>query len=268
MSNTPRILLYDIETSPLHGYAWRKYDDNLLAITRYSEVLTTSWKMLDDSKVHSLVRKDLYAKVNGDKALCRSMSELMEDVDMVVGHNIDGFDAPTLNARFAIHGINPPPNVAVVDTLKIARKYFKFPGNSLNDLAQYLDIGQKHKTDKGLWLRCMEHDPKAFQEMRKYNEQDVVLLEKVFKKLVKFAQNIPNLNLLNPGAKHGEKCPNPVCLSSNVAKNGFHVTPKGRMQKFWCNECGHRFKVAVPKKGAARPKGSSAGASLRLVKNK
>lgn len=242
-----KILLYDLETSANEMRGFGHYDVSPIAVTRPSELLSVAWKTLGEKTVHSLARKD-YRKIDGDYGLAQAVYDEMMTADMIVAHNLKGFDHLMSNTRFIKHGIPAVPNVAVIDTLEIARKHFKFPGNSLGDLAKFLGVGAKGKTGgKELWNRCMDSDPEAFKEMRAYNQQDVVLLEKVFKKLISYAKGVPNLNLLDPKKRHGEQCPNPTCGSGNVQQRGYGATAKGRHRRMQCKECSGWFTAAVAK---------------------
>jgi len=62
---------------------------------------------------------------------------------VLVCHNVP-FDLSFLNAEFEFCG-RTFPNLAAIDTLKIARQYFDFPSNSLGNIAAYLEIDvQEH----------------------------------------------------------------------------------------------------------------------------
>lgn len=233
-----KILLYDLETSAHEMRGFGHYDVRPIAITRPSELLSVAWKYLDDKKPTALARKD-YKKVNGDYSLAKAIYDVMSDADLIIAHNLKGFDHTTANTRFIKLGLSGVPNAQVVDTLEVARRYFKFPGNSLNDLAKFLDVGGKLETGgKELWNRCAESDPAAFKKMREYNAHDVTILERVYLKLRPYIQNHPNLRLLDPNYK-GVSCPN--CGSEDTQKRGLRVTVKVRQQRYQCRQCGSWF---------------------------
>jgi predicted RNA-binding Zn-ribbon protein involved in translation (DUF1610 family) len=104
----------------------------------------------------------------------------------------------------------------------------------LDDLGDYLGIGRKINTGGfELWLKCQEGDPAAWAKMKKYNVQDVILLEKVYKKMLPFMDNHPNISLMR-GLAHG--CPN--CGSVKLQKRGFRYTRVSVFQQYQCQECG------------------------------
>ena len=70
--------------------------------------------------------------------------------------------------------------------------------------------------------------------MKRYNKQDVVLLERVWLKLRAWAKNPPNLT------HYTRKGGCPVCQSSAVRPDGFAYLTSGKRQRMLC-KCGHRF---------------------------
>ena len=65
-------------------------------------------------------------------------------------------------------------------TLKLSRSKFKFNSNKLDYIAKYLGMGEKIKTEFGLWKDIvLNKDKDAMAKMVKYCQQDVRLLEKV-----------------------------------------------------------------------------------------
>jgi hypothetical protein len=77
----------------------------------------------------------------------------------------------------------------------------------------------------------MNKDPAAWKVMEKYNKQDVLLLEKVYDRLLPWIKSHPNHNLFS-----GHGCPN--CGSGRLQKRGFTYTTTGTFQRFQCTDCG------------------------------
>jgi len=228
----PKVLLYDIETSPNLAYVWGKYDQNVIAYEEEWEILSVAWKWLGQKRIHCVTQKD-----NSELGLCSWIWELFDTADVVIAHNGDKFDQKKVKARMLIHGLKPPSPFASVDTLKIARKHFKFNSNKLDDLGRQLGVGRKLKHPGfDLWLGCMKGDAKSWSMMEKYNKQDVVLLEKVYKKLLPWIDNHPSMALL----QDREGCPS--CGSKQVQKRGKLVTHKSVFQRYQCQKCGGWFK--------------------------
>ena len=201
-------------------------------------MLSFAFRWLGEKKTHAYTLPMLRGyrqDKKDDKELCRKLWELMNEADILCGHNADAFDQKMAYARFVKHGFTPPAPSQTIDTLKIARKHFKFPSNKLDDLGQYLGVGKKlahHGFDT--WIGCMERDdPKSWNEMLLYNKRDVELLERVYLKLKSFSSNHPNRNVYMGTLDH---CP--TCGSNKVIKNGWRFTRAGKTQRYSCNNCG------------------------------
>jgi DNA polymerase elongation subunit (family B) len=192
---------------------------------------------LGEKKTHTCSLPDFktYKKdKENDKELVKKLHDLMSKADVICAHNGDNFDIKKSNARFIYHGLTPPPPHKTVDTLKVARKHFSFNSNRLNDLCTYLGIGQKVETGGfKLWKGCMNGDMKSWKKMCAYNKQDVVILEKLYLKLLPWIENHPNMNLYNNTDK---KCPN--CGSSSLQKHGIAFKRSMKYVRYQCNQCG------------------------------
>lgn len=235
--NKPRILLFDIETAPNLSYTWGKWEQNVIDFKEQWYMLTFSWKWLGDKKVNvaSLPDWNFSYKKNktNDEQLVFLLWDLFNEADIIIAHNGDEFDIKKVNARFAFHKLPPPAPYKTIDTKKVAKRYFKFESNSLNDLGQYLKLGEKLKTGGfDLWLGCMSNNKKSWKTMCDYNKQDVILLEKIYLYLRPWMNNHPNISLLN-GDTQG--CPN--CGSMNLQKRGFNISRTSRMQRWQCKDC-------------------------------
>jgi hypothetical protein len=215
----------------------------------FSFILSIAWKWLGDKEVSAkaLPHYDDYFKSVDvdDKHLVHDLWKLLDTADIVVAQNGDAFDIKKSNARFLIHGLNPPSNYRTVDTLKLAKKYFKFDSNSLDDLSRLLGLGEKLKHPGfGLWKGCLEGNLQAWETMVDYNKRDVVLLEKLYLRLRPWAQNHPNVNA--PEIKGFEHCN--TCGSENVQRRGFIHTRLQTRQRWNCTSCGSWYTGAIVKK--------------------
>lgn len=221
------------------GYTWDVYDASVLKILRNSQVISVAWKELhsEDISVKCLADyKGYKAGELNDRALIEEVWKVLDEADVVVAHHGIAFDIKKLNARFVYYGLNAPSHYDVVDTKKEATKRFRFDGNSLNALGQYLNVGKKLENGGfDLWLRCMAGDKEAWKLMKNYNSQDVLLLEQVYLKLRPFMERHPNLSLVagdDPVGTCG------TCQSKNVSRRGYAVTKTGRKQRLQCQDCG------------------------------
>ena len=178
----PRVLLFDIESSPNLSWTWGKWDQNVLRFEREWYILAISWTWLGERQVNvkGLDDYDLYAtEPHNDIELARLARALLDEADVVVGHNSTAFDVKKCQARMVYHQLDPPSSFKEVDTLKQARRHFAFNGNSLDDLTRHLGIGAKGHPGLNSWFRCIEGEPGAWKRMKAYCRQDVKLLEKL-----------------------------------------------------------------------------------------
>lgn len=238
----PNILLIDVETSPQIGYSWTSYDTNILGVIEPVKIICAAWKRLGEKKVHVRALPD-YSDYKGgvvdDKQLIGDLWHLLDEADIVGAHNGDSFDCKVLNARFVAHGLNAPSDYKTIDTLKSAKKYFRFNNNSLNELGQYLGEGKKAPTGGfETWTKCMAGDMAAWRQMMDYNIQDIELLERVYLRLRPFIGNHPNLNTIAPPKLKPSEFACQVCQSVKTMKRGFSVTKVGRYQRWQCTDCG------------------------------
>ena len=232
----PKILFFDIETSPNLAWVWGKYEQDVIDFNREWYILSFCAKWAGGTTiVRGLPDYKIYAKNSQDDGeIVAELWELFNEADVIVGHNGDNFDIKKTNARFVEHGFKPPKPYKTIDTLKIARKYFKFNSNSLSDLGKKLGVGEKLKTGGfDLWLKCMNKDPQAWKKLKRYNKQDVLLLEKIYLKFRPWMTNHPNLAILS---RKVDACP--VCASGRLRRRGYGANRTGVYQRYVCLDCG------------------------------
>lgn len=233
----PKILLFDIETAPNLAYVWGKYQQDVIEFESEWYILCFAYKWLDDKKTHVVSLPDFKNYKDNpedDSALVKELHTLFDEADIIIAHNGDNFDLRKTNARFLYHGLTPPSPYKSIDTLKMARKYFKFNSNRLDDLGKILNLGEKNHTGGfSLWKGCLNGNKTSWKQMADYNKQDVVLLEKVYKALLPWIHNHPNRGLLE-----GKRVACPNCSGSNVQRRGFNYTRVGKYQRWQCTDCG------------------------------
>lgn len=238
----PKILLIDIETTPLNMYAWRMWQTDALSVIEDFYILCFSYKWYGEKKTHvkSLIDYPSYSKdIKSDKLLMKDAWKLLEEADIVLGHNSDRFDIKKLNARMLINGMPPYSPVRQIDTLKMARKTFGFTSNKLDELGKALGVGRKEQVGSKLqmWFDCMagnssSDSKKAWKDMKQYAKQDVVLLEEVYDKLKPWS---PTVNLGMYVDRDNPVCPK--CGHDDLMKRGTSATNSGEYQRYQCKSC-------------------------------
>lgn len=253
--NKPKVLIFDLETSPELGYVWGRFKQFLapVQVAQRSYLLTWSAKWLGEDEVMADAISN-YRKVgqtgsfteDDDYETVCSIWRLLDECDVAIAHNGIRFDFPYINSRFAYHGLGMPSPFKVVDTCKIAKKYFRFPANSLKELGIYFGIETpKLDTDFQLWIDCMHGKQEAWDYMLKYNVYDVKLLEEVYKRLRHYDKSHPNMALYF----EGDEVRDPVTGSTNVVElEGMSYTATSAFTAYR-SEGGHVFRSTKRVKG-------------------
>lgn len=244
-----RVLVYDIETTPLQSYTWGTYQTDVIKVQQDWYMLSFAYKWLGDkkTKVYGLPDFATFKKdKTDDSELVKKLHELFDEADIVIAHNGDRFDQKKSQARFLLNDLPPPSPYLQIDTLKVAKKYFKLTSNRLNDLGDYLKVGKKVETGGfDLWLKCMAGDTKAWKLMKKYNKQDVDLLELVYLKLRPWMTNHPNMANIEG---RPESCP--ICGKEGFMwAQGVRYTKTGQYRRFQCKDCGAYSSMRNQEKG-------------------
>jgi len=220
-----RILFLDIETSPNEARVWGYYDQNVIEILKERELLSFAYKWQGEKTIHVHSKEELKTK-----DLLRKLHDILDEADVIIGHNSKKFDIRMVNTFFVRNDFSPPSPYQQIDTLQIARAKFRFNSNHLNDLGEFLGLGKKVETGGyKLWKNCLAGNKKSWKLMRKYNKVDVALLEKVYDKLSPWADRTP----IN---SYGMFCPN--CGSHHIIKRGFKNTATFKAQRYKCLDCG------------------------------
>lgn len=237
----PKILLWDVEITHNIVAKFGLADEWVPStnILQESYIVTAAWKWLGEKKVHVVSVLDdpkLYEKhPHNDLHVVKKLHEVLSQADVIVAHNGDKFDLKFTEGRILVHGLSPLPPIQKIDTLKVAKKRFKFNANNLNYLGTLLGCGEKVKTDSGLWLQVLNGDEQAIRKMAKYNQGDVTLLEKVFLKLLPY---IPAHPLTGNGVSECTRC-----ASKNVQRRGHATSATRTYQRWQCQDCGGWFRT-------------------------
>lgn len=234
----PKILFVDLEVSPLVSFTWGVWDQNVIKVVQEWHILCFAYKWLDGkpTKVVALPDFPIYKKdKKNDIEVVKKLWELFDEADVIVGQNGDAFDIKKSNARFIFHGMTPPSPYKTIDTLKVARKNFKFTSNRLGELGEYLGLGKKEETGGfKLWEQCLQGDMKSWKKMSRYCKRDVDLLEAVYLRLRPWIKNV-RLTIFAEGT-----CPS--CMSENVQRRGYDSSNSLWYQRFRCNDCSAWFR--------------------------
>lgn len=242
-SHLPKVLVFDIETSPILARVWSLWKQNV-GLNQIKEdwfVLSYAAKWLGaDEVMYEDLRGVIDDTTKGyrDESLLQGIWSLLDQADVVITQNGVKFDVKKLNARFIINGMQPPSSYDHIDTLLIAKRVFGFTSNKLEYMTDKLCTKYKklkHAKFSGfeLWKECLADNIEAWKEMEEYNRYDVLSLEELYTVLAPWDHKHPNFNKYLDAEKHICRCG-----SSEVVKNGYAYTAVSKFQRFKCKKCG------------------------------
>lgn len=239
----PKIIFIDLETSASIAATFGRWNQNIPHKNILHEggwIISAAWKWLGEDKVYSSVVSTEDALECRDIQPVAELYEAIEKSDVIVAHNLLGFDLPVFRTRLLLNGMDMHKTVQQIDTLKIAKK-LRFNSNKLGSLADYLGIEQKkHEMNIRDWIDCLNGDSFALQKMNKYNKQDVLVLEQVYLKLRGFSLGSGNVNRLYNDNK--VRCS--ACGSTNMTTTGNTVyTGVSSYEEYLCSDCGSRSRT-------------------------
>lgn len=241
----PRILVYDIENMGICGWTWGIYEQNVIHVEHDQHLLCLAYKWLGESKVHTIALPDfkLYKKEpHNDLELAKKFWDVLDEADIVIGHNSKSFDDKMVMSMFMRHKIPPPSPFAQVDTKQGAR-VGRFASNKLDDLGETFGIGKKMKHDGfDLWLGCDRGDPKSWKKMLAYNKQDVKLTERLYLELRPYMKNHPAVNVMK---QERDACPKCGAKAMYLGMK-YRASNTNLYQYARCGECGGTAKNRIP----------------------
>lgn len=227
-------LFFDIEVSPNIGFFWQpghKISLGYENIIKERAIICICYKWAGSDKVYSLQ----WDKNQDDKEMLAKFVKVANLSDEMVGHNGDNFDLKWIRTRCLFHDIDMMPNYTTIDTLKEARKGFRFNSNRLDYISKFIGLEGKIKTEFNLWkLITLNNDKKSLKYMVEYCKNDVTELEKVYDRLHKYIK--PKTSI----AQYRCDCPN--CGSEKTKIQKSRVSAAGvRLKQIQCQDCGKYF---------------------------
>ena len=237
-------LFFDIETSFNIGFFWRSGWGQTIPpenIIHERKVICASYKWEYEDVVHTLV----WDENQDDKRLLKNFIKVLNKADEIVAHNGDRFDIKWLRTRCLYHDLPMFPKYQSIDTLKQAKSLFNFNSNKLDYIAKFLNVGAKTEHEGiDLWKKViLENDQDALNRMIHYCENDVMILEKVFKKLNSYTKPTIHYGTL----KGADKYVCPECGNHHLHLSKTYTTSMGtlrRNMKCANKNCGKKFTIS------------------------
>lgn len=224
--------MIDIETSPNLAHVWGLWQQNvgLSQLLESTEMMCFAAKFLGDKKTQ------FYSTFHDGKAeMVQKAWDLVNEADVVMGWNSKSFDEKHLNREFLEAGLKPPSPVKSLDLMHAVKKKFRLPSNKLQYVSTLLGTaGKVQHEGHDLWIKCLAGDEKAWGRMRKYNIQDVDLLQEVYDQLLPWIDSHPSVALYDGNEQ--DACTN--CGSTDLKREGYAFTLLGKFQRYVCKSCG------------------------------
>ncbi len=250
LKREPRVICFDLETLPDMAEAMKVWTGlgnypGLTLKASISSIICFGFKVFGKCHPVQCVNAWDFPKrwnknINDDYMVVKAAYDILRTADLVVTHNGKRFDWKHLQTRLLKHGFPPLPNIAHVDTCAIAKSKLYMFNNRLNTLGDFI-VNEKKMEHEGweLWVKVSKREPKAQKKMTAYCKQDVLLLEKIFRKLRAHSKAIPNYNLFTISKTN--ICPN--CGSTRLRSLGFQYNKTNVYRRFICTDCGTSSRV-------------------------
>lgn len=251
-----KLLTVDIESAPSLAHVWQLWGQQHIGLNQLMEashLLCAAWKWYGEDAVRFTLGQNYYKFANLLEPSEHSyymgpLFDAVNEADAIITYNGKKYDMPKLNSAFIEHDYDPPAPYQQIDLYQVVRKVFGWPSNKLDFVAQRL-LGEGKKQHEGheLWVKCMAGDPEAWATMRAYNEQDVVITEKLYDRLKAWIPAHPNV-LLYTDDPAGRACP--TCGSLDYQQRGTRQLATGIYVQYRCNKCGVWFRDVKRRDGS------------------
>jgi hypothetical protein len=244
-----RILILDVERLPgiTQQYWWDRGDlkqryIQYETVIRQPRTTIVCAKWYDRDTVIELAEWDK----GGRAKFLRKVHRLLEQADIVVGHNVDNADIPWLKGDLHIEaGLPPLPPFKTVDTLKVLRREFKsgVPFKGLDAFCQIAGIAAKTDSyDRHAMERAVEGSTADRERLTSYCTGDVVATQGLFDFLRPHIRNHPALFV---DGKHAMNVCNRCGSSETTPTAKRYVANVLTYTMLKCAECGGYRRLAI-----------------------
>ena len=226
------ILYFDLESSLMGTLTFGLWNQNISGnrITKHSHLLSNSWAFNDEPPQGVRLSPEDVAEGN-DLLVVVDTIRAIEKAGLIISFNGKKFDVPLLKTRALLHGLPPikfPPHL---DLMQEAKRNFRFPSNSMQNISLYLgEHGKLATSGRNLWERCyhfQNYDDcnDALAQMLEYGLRDIDATRDLHKRLQGWFKSPVNIGLItkeingvNTKDNHDLLCPH--CSSKDVDKIG------------------------------------------------
>lgn len=240
-SDKPRVLFYDIETTPLKAYVWRLGEQ----VVRHDQ-------LTDDGSMYNIIcitycwndgqpaqHFDWGYEEQNSKNMIEQFDALINTADIIIGKNNKSFDDRHINTQRLLHQLPPLTGWGKKsDDLQVQMKKFfgkALPSQSLDYISKLLGVGGKIKMSLSDWVHIVEKtDEGSFHKMIEYGKKDVEDTRAIWDRVV---------GHIDPKFSAKPKDPKPhgschMCDSTRLQSRGVRMTIQGKRQRYQCQDCG------------------------------
>ena len=226
------VLYWDLESSLMGTLTFGIWNQNISGnrITKHSHLLSNSWAFNDEPPQGVRLSPEDVESSNDLMVVVDSIKAI-EKADLLVSFNGKRFDVPLLKTRALLHGLPPikfPPHL---DLMQEAKKNFRFPSNSMQNISLYLgEHGKLATSGRNLWERCYHYQNyddcnDALAQMLEYGLQDIDATRDLHKRLQGWFKSPVNIGLITKeingvNTKDNRDLLCPHCSSKDVDKIG------------------------------------------------
>lgn len=241
----PKILLFDIETSLIKAYVWSLWKQNISINQVIDDWFVICWSAkwfggegeVFNSSVHHYDLPLSGEYKDNERFVVEALWKCLDDADIVVAYNGKSFDRKKMNFKFFEYGLPEPSPYKVVDPMLIVKGNFAITSRKMDYVAKYvqsLESG-KHETNINLWIACMENDVQSLDYMQSYCDQDIIVLEEVYKAVRHWDKNSPQMSMYYDDDKM--RCNS--CGSEHLTKleNKAAYTSLSKFDIYRCDDC-------------------------------
>ena len=143
----PVTIFFDLESSLMLGYFFKLWDENISfrRVKKQSHLLSAAW-CFDDGEVQGCRLTPEQVRDSDDLTIVVNMIEALNKADHMVTFNGKRFDVKLLDTRAIQWGLPPIKPIKHTDLFEQAKKVFKFPSNSMQNISMYLGEEGKLQT--------------------------------------------------------------------------------------------------------------------------
>lgn len=201
------------------------------AVIEWPRTICVAWRWYGEKRVEFAAEWE----EGGTEAMHLAAWEVYDKADIVVGHNIAGFDTKHLNTGWRDLGLPPPSPFKQIDTLKEARKWFGDESKQLAALTKRLGIPTKtDKYDVEVARQALAGNKAMQRKLASYNKGDIVATEALYDA---FRGWMPH----HPHAKSGNALDVLTCNQCNgrnLTRNGIKLASQITYLQYRCDDCG------------------------------